>query len=399
MLTFGVAERRHRLVRRHHLAPDAPAEDVEAAVAGMLALHATDPATVYMSVLARCPDATLQGTTAALYDTRELVRMIAMRRTMFVVPSALVPVLHSAACVPIAHRLRRQLVKDLRTGPTDPPLGPDVAGWLADVEDSTERALAARGEATASQLAADEPRLRTAQLPTTDKRWDIRRNVTTRVLTLMGAEGRIVRGRPRGPWTSRHHTWEPATRWWPAGIPVVPETDARATLARRWLEVFGPATVADLQWWTGWSLGTTRKALADVDTVDVDLGGVPGVVLADDVATVEPAVPSAVLLPALDPTPMGWQQREWFLGPHRGALFDRFGNVGPTVWWDGRVVGGWAVHPSGEIVWRLLEDAGVEAASGVEAAAEGLTKRLDGAVVVPSFRTPLERELSSGSRS
>ena len=38
---------------------------------------------------------------------------------------------------------------------------------------------------------------------------------------------------------------------------------------------------------------------------------------------------SVALLPALDPTPMGYVERDWFLGPHAPALFDRSGNIGP----------------------------------------------------------------------
>ena len=65
--------------------------------------------------------------------------------------------------------------------------------------------------------------------------------------------------------------------------------------------------------------------------------------------------PTAALLPALDPTPMGWVERDWFLGEHRAPLFDRTGNIGPTIFWQGRVVGGWAQRADGEIgrgSWR-----------------------------------------------
>jgi len=165
-------------------------------------------------------------------------------------------------------------------------------------------------------------------------------------------------------------------------------------LARRWLEVFGPAKVEDLRWWTGWTLGHTRSALAELDIAEVDLDGTPGVVLADDVAQTEPADPSAALLPALDPTPMGWQQRDWYLGAHKQRLFDRNGNVGPTVWWGGRIIGGWAVRANGEIAWQPLEDIGADAIEAIDGVAAALEPRLDGTVVVPSFRTPLERELS-----
>ena len=80
----------------------------------------------------------------------------------------------------------------------------------------------------------------------------------------------------------------------------------------------------------------------------------------DDGPVAGPAEPWAALLPGLDPTAMGWQERDWYLAPDlRSALFDRSGNVGPTVWWDGRVVGGWAQRASGEVVWRLLDTDGV----------------------------------------
>ena len=97
----------------------------------------------------------------------------------------------------------------------------------------------------------------------------------------------------RGGWTSRQHSWQTAADWWPAGIPELPEPAARSMLARRWLAVFGPATVGDLQWWTGLTLGEVRRALAGVETVEVDLDGAPGLVLADDIGPVRAPKPSA----------------------------------------------------------------------------------------------------------
>ena len=52
--------------------------------------------------------------------------------------------------------------------------------------------------------------------------------------------------------------------------------------------------------------------------------------------------PWVALLPGLDSTVMGWKERAWFLGGHQHALFDVNGNAGPTVWCNGRIVGGWA---------------------------------------------------------
>ena len=64
------------------------------------------------------------------------------------------------------------------------------------------------------------------------------------------------------------------------------------------------------------------------------------------------------------------------------------------MWWDGEVVGGWAVRPDGSVATELLTDRGDEARRAVQARPRSLAGRLGGAVVVPSFRTPLERRLS-----
>jgi hypothetical protein len=93
---------------------------------------------------------------------------------------------------------------------------------------------------------------------------------------------------------------------------------------------------------------------------------------------------------------MGWSQREWFLGEHARKLFDRTGNVGPTVWWDGRIVGGWVQRPDGEIACRFLEDVGADAVAAVETAAQRLAARLGPARITARGRalSPVERELA-----
>ena len=393
MLTIDAAQRRTRLQRRHRIVSDHHAASVVEAAESTVVVHATDPATVYLSLLARCPAASLDDVSTALYDDRTLVKLIGMRRTMFVAPTGFAPVVHDAAGRAIGQRLRKQLIQHLQRWKTEPPIGPDAEAWLAKVEEGTERAVDARGEALASQLSKDEPRLRTELIPDTGKAWDVPMKITSRVLTLMGADGRVLRGRPAGTWLSRQHRWASVRSLWPDGMPELGEAAARDQLVREWLARFGPATVADLAWWTGWPLGQTRAVLARLDVTEVDLDGQPGLVLSDDSEPEEPVAPTATLLPALDATPMGWQERGWYLGPHKAALFDRNGNIGPTLWWEGRIVGGWAIRDS-EIVWRLLEDVGAEATAAIGDAAGSLQGRLGGATVIPSFRTPLERELS-----
>jgi hypothetical protein len=385
-----VAERRARLAVRHHLAPWERAATVAVAAADMIGLHGTDPASVYLAAWARTGCAGQAVIEDALYAERSVVRMLGMRRTVFVVPAALAPVIQAACTDQIAERLRRQLTKVVQeTG-----VAPDAASWLKEVGEATVGVLAALGSATGAELAGAEPRLRTQIVAAADNPYGGAVNLTSRLLTLLSAEGRIVRGRPRGGWTSTQFSWSVAQ-----DRVAMAAADARTELARRWLSAFGPARPGDLQWWTGWTAAQVRQALSQLETAEVDLGaeyGGTGIMLAADEQTVIPAAsPWAALLPALDPTAMGWRERAWYVGDHTAALFDRSGNIGPTVWWDGRIVGGWAQRAGGEVVIRLLEDVGTEASAAVAAEAQRLQVWIGPARITPRFRTPLERELAS----
>ena len=386
----SVAERRARLARRHLLAAPARAQTAAEVAAAMIALHGTDPASVYLAAWARSADGhrAIGHTTVerALYQDVELLRMLGMRRTMFVVPAGLAPVIQAACTDQVAERMRKGLIRDLTTA----GVAGDAGRWLDEVGDATVKALTARGAATGAELARDEPRLRTQLVYAEGKNYGGSVSITSRVLMLLSAERRIARGRPRGSWTSSQYEWLPADPW-----PASSAADARAELARRWLLAFGPAPVSDLQWWSGWTAGQTRAAHGQLAIAEVYLEGGTGVVLAGDQDPAPVTQPWAALLPALDPTPMGWRERGWFLGDHGAALFDRSGNIGPTVWWDGRIVGGWAQRPDGEIVFRLLEDPGSAAAAAIGAEAESLQAWLGPTRVTPRFRTPLERDLSA----
>jgi hypothetical protein len=388
---MGVDERRLRLLRRHHLAPADRAQDVLTAAADLVGLHATDPVTVYLSATARVEGAKVADVERALYEERTVLRMLGMRRTLFVVPVDLAPVVHAACTRAIAVNERRRLVQLVQQG----GVADDAARWVEEANEATMRALAGRGEALASELSADVPALRARVRLAEGKSYASDSNLTTFVLSRLAAEGRIVRGRPRGTWISSQHRWAPTESWFPGGLPELPTARARVELVRRWLTAYGPATVADIKWWTGWTLRDTRAALAGVATAEVDLDGATGIVLAGDLEATAPVEPGALLLPALDSSVMGWADRDWYLGAHREVLFDRNGNAGPTVWWDGRVVGGWAVRPDATVAFRLLERVGREARVGVEDAAGRLEAWLDGTRFTPRFRTPLERELSA----
>jgi hypothetical protein len=390
MRTIDSAERRRRIGLRHHLATEARAADPVAAAGDLVGIHASDPASVYLGLRARVPALSHDDVARVLYDDRSLLKILGMRRTMFVVPVAVAGIVHAAATVDIAVTERRRLFRML----ADAGIAEDPEGWVAKVEGQTLDALHELGEATAADLTKRVPALREQIHFGEGKTWAGQVGVSTRLLFVLASEGRIIRARPKGTWLSSMYRWVAMDRWVDGGLePWSPER-ARVELVRRWLAAFGPGTLRDIQWWAGWTVARTKAALAGVGAVEVALDDCrTGFALSDDLETTPEPEPWVALLPGLDTTTMAWAERDFYLGGHAKALFDTNGNAGPTVWVDGRIVGGWAQRPSGEVVQRLFEDVGAEARRAIDAEAGRVQAWLGKDRVIPRFRTPTEREL------
>ena len=384
---IGDDERRARLVARHH--HNRTAGSVEDASESLVGFHSSDPVSVVLSAWARVEGFAVSDLDEALYERRTLLRMLGMRRTLFVQTRRVAAVMDTACTRDLLPPQRRRLAGMIE----DQGLAEDGEIWLSAVEEATMGALVAAGQATAAELRPLVPELTEKLMFGEGKTWGGEVGVSTRVLFLLATSGRIVRGRPLGTWRSSQYRWAPVEVWLGRSLPQIDKESAETELLERWLRSYGPGTITDLRWWTGWTLGRTREVLARLDVEEVELDDGAGFVLADDLegATYAPVV---ALLPGLDPSVMGWKDRDWFLGEHGPALFDRNGNAGPTVWVDGRIVGGWAQNRVGRIVTRLLEDVGAETADAVEAEADRLEGWLDGFLFKPRFRGPLEKELA-----
>ena len=121
-------ERRARLGLRLGLAE--AVSTVEDAARSVVALHATEPASVALSALARSPLLTRSDVDEA-FAGRRLVKQLSMRRTLFAMPVDLLPAVRARICTRIAPRVRAELRK-----------GVALAGIATDPEAWIGRAVA-----------------------------------------------------------------------------------------------------------------------------------------------------------------------------------------------------------------------------------------------------------------
>jgi hypothetical protein len=382
-------ERRARLGVRHALA--APVADTLAAARAVTCLHATEPASVHLAAWARC-GATRDDVDRALYADRSVVKQLAMRRTVFAFPRELLPAVWGSASARVAEQQRRRMAKEMEsTGVAD-----DGAAWTAEHLALVRRMIEQDGPMTTAQVRAALPTL-DARITRGKGRYQADVAVASSVIVTLAASGAILRGENDGGWKISRPRWTSAEAWLGERPDPLPEPEGYAALVAAWLRSFGPGTEDDLVWWLGSTKAAVRQALTDVGAVPVSLDdGDVGWLLPDDLDPVADPGPWAALLPALDPSTMGWKGRAFHVGDHVEKVFDRNGNGGPTAWWHGRIVGVWCQQPDGRVEVVLAEEVPAAGRRALAARADELTERLDGDVVRSVYLSPLARQHLAG---
>jgi hypothetical protein len=381
MIHVSDEQRRARLAVRHALAPAWRVESPVEVTRAMTVLHATEPATVYLSCWARTRSMAAGDVHQAVYRDRSLVKQLAMRRTLFVFPRDLLPAAWGSAAARVAGFEHTRMARDLtRAGITD-----DGDAWL---DEARQRILAVLDPVptglTAAEIRAVVPMIDVRVPVSPQERW-----TASRVLTLLGATSELVHAENTGHWRTSRTRWALMRHWLHEPSTPLDPADGYRELVRRWLRSFGPGTEDDIVWWLGATRTAVRAALADLDAAAVSLDhGRTGWLLSDDLDPVPDPGPWVALLPVLDPTVMGWKEREFYLGPHRARLFDRSGNAGPTAWVDGRIVGDWVQDDAASVRVRLHEQVPGRAHRALDAEAARLTTWLDGVRIASALRFP-----------
>jgi DNA glycosylase AlkZ-like len=305
--------RRHRIAAQR-LAPETAAATATEAARAVCGIQAQDIRASHLALRSRVPGLEREDIAAA-----DLVRTWTVRGTVHLIAAGDLPWLH-ALCSPRFGRRFESWIEKRGGLETARGMRSDVVEILAERPLDRARLLAelyARGHS------------------------DLGPNASNVFMPWLASQGLIA-----GLADGSYRAVDP-----PA---PVEEDEALATMARRYLEGYGPATADDLAYWSGLPLGAARRGFAAAGPLDeaAELMAIPGTLEVDP-----PPAPPPQLLAAFDTLLLGWRSRQLLLGGHdQQRLLPGSGIVSPIVLARGGIAGTWRLGGSGarrrvEITW------------------------------------------------
>ena len=380
MLRATQAQTAHFILQKNFLTT--PAADLIEMVAQLGGLPAQPLLTPHLAALSRLLTYRPAELMAALEQERRLIMAELMRGQPYLLPVDQFPLYHAAT----ARQRRQNLNSEFRLWDLE----------NAEVEQLGQAILAELGDepATVETIAARLPARHVRELRQTSRggRVSTTSNVAL-ALHWLTATGLLYAGRDPATgldWRSERVVYAPLRACYPdLDLNDTPdEATAQATVVRSYLAVFGPASEADISFWTGFGKSETARAINALsrETTLVLVEGLPGMMIllkaqAETLtATEPPATPQVKLLPADDPysTAHRASRSRYFTHPAwQRQVFSNVGAAQPTILINGQMAGVWQVPPAGQPpTWHWLGEAEQSFGGEIEAEVEAQLARL-----------------------
>lgn len=308
-------------------------------VGDMVGAQAQVLSAAQIALATRTADLCLADVDAAIAE-RRLVKVGCMRRTLYLVPSSIVAVFVRGT----ARRAEKEVRWALRKGVPGRAVEAAIGAALDALDEPLTRPEIAE---RACRTLGVRPRLvhgggwgsrgKVAAVPVGALTYPV-----VELLHLAAARGVVCYGEQR----NGEPTFVRADAWVP-GYSDAPPEDAEDCLLRRYLEAFGPATVADFAAWTGMTLREAgsiwTRAEGELATVDVD-GGEASVLRTslDELSRAGVETPHVRLLPYFDSYLLGHRDRRHLVSDaHRHHVSRSQGWIAPVVLVEGRIAAVW----------------------------------------------------------
>lgn len=366
MIRATKAQTAYFLLQKLYLSRE-KASDVDELAKGLVAVPVPFYLTPFLASHARIGENRINAVLAAMLDERSLLKRPAMRNLPY-----LVSVDDFAMFLVATQRQRRQ------------HFNREFITWqveAAEIEALAEAIITEFGDGieTVDAIVARLPESNVGQLTQTSRggRVSYTSNVAL-ALSWLEADGQLINTHlgSEARYT-RTSIWLPHVDL----ASKMSEAEAQSKLVRAYLSTYGPASEADISFWTGFGKSETQRAVSTLsgETTLTMVEGIPGALLllkdqADALRVTKPADrPTLNLLPADDPfvTAHKATRTRLLSNPRlQRQIFSSTDHAKPTIVIDGSIVGIWEFAEDDQgrrIEWRLFEEIGAEHLPELEA--------------------------------
>jgi hypothetical protein len=359
MIRATLAQAAHFVLQKNYLSRP-KAVGVRQLVADLAGLPADPLSTAVLAARVRLNDFTSDQLFAELGQRRTLIRSLLMRNSSYIVEADQFPVFYAATV-----RQRNQAFNaefrlwGLETNDELEAVGQAILAELPDQPLSVE--------AVAGRLSPELVR----ELSQTSRGGRVTKTTTVDLaLRWLAARGLLYAIHDSPDWLAERLSYIHFNRRYPemdlAAAPA--EAAAQQSLVRSYLAAFGPATEADVSFWTGLGKSETARAIAGLskETTLTMVEGIPGMLLmlkaqAEALTATELSSEAVVnILPADDPFTTAYRasRSRYFTNPGwQRHVFNSAGAARPAILVNGQIVGAWDWPPEAgpaQLNWRLL---------------------------------------------
>jgi hypothetical protein len=324
MTKIGINKVNHFCMKKHHLTESSKSSNILRVVNDIGGLHATSPSTMYLSLFVRMKEFQKEDLNWQLYEEKALGKIRFVRGTMYVLPKEKVPLAYSA--------MRRRFST--------------LSKKYAEYHGISEKEFRRKSKEIMKVLGKNS--MSTNEI----KRKMSSQLGISQIINIMCDSGQLNRGKPEAGWKSNLHTYQSMGVYFPElDLFSIPEKEARKQVLLDYVTSFGPVSIIDIAWWTGFTKTEIKQILGDLgkEIIEVKISGTSEryLITRSDKSSLRSiklsSRPVITLLPLLDPYLMGYKIRNRYLdGKYYNYIFDRSGNATSSILVNGTITGVWS---------------------------------------------------------
>jgi len=328
------------ILHKHHLLPSSKGESIIQVVNDIIALHATSVGTTYLSLFARMRNFKRRDLDEEFYKKRKLLRLRAMRGTLFITSTELAPIIYQA--------VRLNLLKA-----SNRILAPNKVMPQHEFDELKKRLcdVLKDGGKTLPEIKRALPKSIIRTLELKEGKSIYRMSNLSIALNLLIRQGIIISEKDAGTLSiTKANRYMLFKEVYPnLDLESIGVEDAKTMLVRRYIKTFGPVTEEDIAWWTSLSKTDLKKVITTIEKelLRVNIEGFEREYLmlqtdyAQFVKFKPPKTRSVQLLPYEDPYTKGYKIRDRLIDKKYEKNAYVGGGVQPTILLDGKIIGTW----------------------------------------------------------